>query len=180
MYQLATSAARDPEVNLTAHVRKLGVKPSQSDGLLMGHQRLYYGCLAGDQCQNALAYWSYRRIMNQTGDGLDDLTMDNHTEFYRNATTMGWPDTFSMDDQGYLWVVSNRLHEFTAGEMDFSGASGSNFRVSRYHWPDDRSYLYKDHRTSDGLVNYCSLFTVLFAFTFTVIYCSKSNQILKI
>ena len=89
--------------------------------------------------------------------------MDNHPEFYRNATTMGWPDTFSMDDQGYLWVVSNRLHEFTAREMDFSGVSGSNFRVSRYHWPDDRSYLYKDHRSSGGLVNYYNVFTVIFA-----------------
>ena len=45
VYQLPTSAARDPDVNLTAHVRMLGVKPSQSDGLLMGHQRLYYGCV---------------------------------------------------------------------------------------------------------------------------------------
>ena len=45
MYQLPTVSARDPGVNLTAHVRTLGLKPSQSDGLLMGHQRLYYGCV---------------------------------------------------------------------------------------------------------------------------------------
>ena len=161
MYQLPTSIARDPDANLAVHVRALGVKPSQSDGLLMGFQRLYYGCLAGEECQSALAYWPYRFIMNQTGNGLDDLTMNNYTEFYTDSTTMGWPDTFSMDDQGYLWVVSNRLHEFKAREMDFTGTSGSNFRVSRYPWPDDRYYLYKDHRTSDGSVNYGDMFIVL-------------------
>ena len=174
MYQLPTSIARNPDANLMAHVRALGVKPSQSDGLLMGFQRLYYGCLAGEECQSALFYWPYRLIMNQTGDRLDDLTMNNYTEFYTDSTTMSWPDTFSMDDQGNLWVVSNRLHEFTAGEMDFSG--NSNFRVSRYPWPDDRSYLYKDHRTSGGRVNYGDMSTVLSVVAFTLL---STTNILK-
>ena len=100
VYQLPTSAAQDPNVKLTANMRVLGVKVTQSDGLPMGHQRIYYGCLAGNTCQSALGHWPYREIMNQTGKDLDDITIDTdkHTTYYSNQTTMMWPGTFAMDD----------------------------------------------------------------------------------
>eukprot|EP00933_Yihiella_yeosuensis_P018147 TRINITY_DN1500_c0_g1_i1.p1 TRINITY_DN1500_c0_g1~~TRINITY_DN1500_c0_g1_i1.p1 ORF type:complete len:1037 (-),score=167.54 TRINITY_DN1500_c0_g1_i1:780-3890(-) len=56
-----------------------------------------------------------------------------------------WIDTFSFDNKGYLWMVSNKLNKWflgakTGNAMDFSGKSGPNFRILKV-WVDTKSYI---------------------------------------
>jgi hypothetical protein len=47
-----------------------------------------------------------------------------------NPVTMQWADTFGFDDQhGSIMFTTNRLQLFLNNLMDFTGASGSNFRI---------------------------------------------------
>ena len=48
LYQLPTEIAQQPDVvNISSFVRVVGGKISQSDGMVMGVNNLYYGALAG-------------------------------------------------------------------------------------------------------------------------------------
>ena len=57
-----------------------------------------------------------------------------------NSSTMQWPDTFALDEDGWLWFVSNRLHLFSTDTMTFSG-SDVNVRLWKV-FVGGKSYLW--------------------------------------
>ena len=57
-----------------------------------------------------------------------------------NSLTMQWPDTFALDDEGWLWFVSNKLQLFATDTMTFSG-SDVNVRVWKV-FVGEKSYLW--------------------------------------
>ena len=78
--------------------------------------------------------------MEQQNVGLDEVVMTQFVVQYQNFTNLEWPDAWTIDDDGWLYVISNRANKFINGTMDFSGQSGPNFNVIRI-FVDDLSYL---------------------------------------
>ena len=62
LYQLPTEIAPQPDiVNISSFVRLVGGKISQSDGMVMGVNNLYYGALVG-LFDSSAVYWPYQLV----------------------------------------------------------------------------------------------------------------------
>ena len=63
---------------------------------------------------------------------IDEVIMSQFVVPYQNVTTIEWPNAWTIDDdEGWLYVISNRANKFLNGTMDFSGGSGPNFNLVR-------------------------------------------------
>lgn len=110
LYSVATSALLEGTIT-DAEVADHGEKVP-SDGLAFADNgKLYFGSLPG----HSVLEWV-------PGTPLDEAKI-----VYENVVTMKWPDTFGFDGKGNLLVLSNRLHQFVKGTMDWAG--DANFRV---------------------------------------------------
>lgn len=119
MYSLPTMVARDlPSFNrdVSKFVSFRGSKPipSKVGGIIMdNYGTLYYGL----QDINAVARWN-------TSEG----RIDNGQEIIaQDDIALQWPDTFSFDDDGYLWLTTNRLQNYH--KLD---SNDTNFRIIRF------------------------------------------------
>jgi hypothetical protein len=122
LYSIPASLLRDPEFARRATPRVVleavtdhGLKISQVDGMTMdNHGILYYGLLRN----HAIARWdSYR-----------PFTYDNQQIIAKDDTHIQWTDGMGFDENGYMYVVVNRLYNFVAGRLD---PNEVNFRVLR-------------------------------------------------
>lgn len=122
LYSIPASFLRDPEISrratprdVFAAVTDVGLKRSQTDGMIMDNRGiLYYGLLA----HNAIAQW----------DSYAPFTEDNQLIIAKDDSFIQWVDGMSFDEDGYLYVVVNRLFNFVAGRLQ---PNDINFRILR-------------------------------------------------
>lgn len=103
----------------------LGYKNGISDGIQFLNNYLLYGDITNSGIyllENAGQYVTANSI--QPSFALEIPT---------SPQTLNWLDTFSIDfnDPNSFYFTTNRLNLFFTGTMDFTGQSGSNFRI--YH-----------------------------------------------
>ncbi len=94
-----------------------------SDGLLVIQNTLYYGDIVNSRIGALLNFDSY-----QTANSIslsDSVTSSSSPE------TLNWIDTFSLDlnNKNKFYFTTNKLNLFFTNAMDFTGQSGSNFRI---------------------------------------------------
>lgn len=128
VYSIATSLLWDfgmSDTEFQAAAVFLGLKTGCSDGLLFLNGQLLYG----DIQNSAVALVD--DISSYTASG--SLTLSDSSQSAFSPSTLNWIDTFSTDfnDETAFYFTSNRLNLFFAATMDYTGQSGSNFRI--YH-----------------------------------------------
>lgn len=122
LYSIPASLLRDPEFarratprDVLAAVTDVGLKVSQTDGMIMDNRGvLYYGLLK----DNAIAQW----------DSYVPFTYENQLIIAKDDNFIQWVDGMSFDEEGYLYVVVNRLFNFVAGRLQ---PNDINFRILR-------------------------------------------------
>ncbi|CAG5119026.1 unnamed protein product [Candidula unifasciata] len=92
-------------------VRLVGEKASQTGGMTYATDNLYYGALT----KNSVYKWEIK----------------TETEILKDDEKLEWPDSFTVDEDGFLWFTACRAQLFLLGGIDFSGVKGANFRVWR-------------------------------------------------
>lgn len=141
LYSIPASVLRDPEFTRRSSPRQIfdsvidyGLKLSQTDGMIMDNRGiLYYGLLK----EHAIAKW----------DTFQPFTPVNQQIIAKDEQFIQWVDGMSFDENGYLYVVVNRLHNFVAGRLN---PNEVNFRILRAKTAG-LSYVFTN---SPGLTNY--------------------------
>ena len=129
VYSINTSYLHDFSMTneeFESHTVYLGSKAGISDGLLLVNGNLYFG----DNTISALgvidSIASYDTVSSLDATDSSQVSETNNEE-------LEWFDTFAPDlanPLAYnLYATTNRLDRFFNGTMDFTGQSGSNFRV---------------------------------------------------
>ncbi|MEC7299610.1 MAG: L-dopachrome tautomerase-related protein [Pseudomonadota bacterium] len=114
LYSLDTDLLRDPTVSetvLETAVRTVMTLPSNTDGMTADDQ--------GNIYMTALSLDGIMKLDGKTGQ----LTRFAH------HPEMNWPDTLAWGPDGGLYVVSNHLHLWVDGDMDFDTPAIPNFRL---------------------------------------------------
>lgn len=126
LYSVPAQELRDYTPGASLNIAYHGVKPA-SDGLAFGSNgKLYFGSLP----DNSVLEWT-------PGTPLDQARV-----IAKSAEDLSWPDTFGFDNKGNLLVLSNRLHKWVTGQLNFDGAE-SNFRIVSIPIGENvRSYVY--------------------------------------
>ncbi|KAK3587994.1 hypothetical protein CHS0354_014514 [Potamilus streckersoni] len=152
MYQVPTYILRKEFTNeaYRKEVRKVGDKPSQSDGMAMTVKgNLYFGALT----KTSLYKWNVY-LDSSLPVGSDRVLMKTVEAVACNNETMQWIDTIGVDEQGILWFTASPIQKFLLGMLDFSGKSGPNFYILRMNI-SDMGYLYNAKvRTSEASNRY--------------------------
>eukprot|EP00428_Durinskia_dybowskii_P077932 CAMPEP_0170357570 /NCGR_PEP_ID=MMETSP0117_2-20130122/1778_1 /TAXON_ID=400756 /ORGANISM="Durinskia baltica, Strain CSIRO CS-38" /LENGTH=322 /DNA_ID=CAMNT_0010611747 /DNA_START=295 /DNA_END=1264 /DNA_ORIENTATION=- len=123
LYRVPTSVLRNYSTStaeIDAAVELIGTK-NPSDGFKYMNGLMYYGDLPSS-CYHAL---------NVTSTSYPDIATDAMS-VPSDPETLRWVDTFAVDlsDSSRLWFVTNKLDLYITYTMDFTGASGANFRVN--------------------------------------------------
>lgn len=116
LYAIETALLREPEVSetdLQYAVRVAALLPSNTDGMTADRQ--------GNVYMTALQLDSIMKRDAQTGRV---SRLAYHPE-------MVWPDTLAWGPDGSLYVVSNHLHVWVDGDMNFQNPPVPNFRIWR-------------------------------------------------
>ena len=133
LYQIPTKILRNSSANFSAHVRKVGDKPSQGDGMIMSTKNSLYFSVLSD---NAIAMWEIHRDAAKYG-GEDRVMMETLT-YEAMDPMMEWVDSLALDSSGYLWFTTSRLQRYYNSKITNDSI---NFRIWRafVHEP---SYAY--------------------------------------
>lgn len=142
LYSLPATLLRDPEFAARAtpreileRVNDLGLKASQTDGMIMdNHGILYFSLLQ----LHAIAQW----------DSYKPFTIENQNIIARDENYIQWTDGMGFDEEGHLYAVTNRLHNFVAGRLN---PNEINFRILR-STTGTMSYVYTDTANNYGPV----------------------------
>ncbi len=114
LYSLDTDLLRDFETSETVienAVRQVMSLPSNTDGMTGDRDNNIY--------MTALSLDGLMRLDGKTGQLSRFL---HHPE-------MNWPDTLAWGPDGALYIVSNHLHVWVDGEMNFENPEIPNFRI---------------------------------------------------
>ena len=133
LYSIPTAVLKTGLSNVNDFVRKIGRRVSQTDGMVMTSTgTLFFGLLAN----NFVAYWNTPQIFGQSS-GLDSgLKVDI---LAKDDNLLQWPDTFAIDEEGYLWCVTNALQNFSKENFN---PNSTNYRVIKFMTTRTRSYQY--------------------------------------
>ncbi|XP_076233712.1 dopaminechrome tautomerase [Calliopsis andreniformis] len=116
LYSIPTSVLKSNVSNVDEHVKELGRKNSQTDGMMMSATGvLYFGLLADD----AVAMWDTKLSMSFT---------TGQRVISRDHERMQWPDTFAFDEDGNFYCVTNSLQNVVNNRVN---VSQPNYRVVR-------------------------------------------------
>lgn len=146
LYSIPASFLRDPEFARTANNRQLlnaitdlGLKVSQTDGMIMDNRGiLYYGLLK----EHAIAQW----------DSYLPFTPQNQHIIAKDDTFIQWTDGMSFDEEGNFYVVVNRLHNFVTGRLNVNEV---NFRLLKSK-TGSLSYVYTNSFGADSNIGILS------------------------
>uniref|UniRef100_A0A2C9M4F4 Bee-milk protein n=1 Tax=Biomphalaria glabrata TaxID=6526 RepID=A0A2C9M4F4_BIOGL len=138
LYQIPTSVLRDPNGDFAGHVRLLGKKVSNTDGMASGQNSIYYGALT----LNAAYKWEKNKDVAEQQVPEGRVTLATQTVVAQDEIKLVFVDSLKVDTEGYLWFTSSRAQKFFTDTMDWTGASGSNYRINKV-FVGDRSYLVK-------------------------------------
>ena len=146
MYGIETEVLRNfdySDDDYDSKVAELGYKSSAADGLSASSKGIVY-----------MTSIELNGILTYDKNSLDPEDF-NYKEFEvaaMNDTTMMWPDTIGWDDNNKRLVfVSNQLHHFTGGTINFENPKYGdyNYRI----WAvevDDKSYINGCHDDSSS------------------------------
>ena len=136
LYSIPTEYLRDwTKPDLSPYITNLGYKLSASDGLASS----YSGSLFLTAIENNGIYLQYPYPKSPL-----DFDYHQFTTIVENTEEMMWPDTIGFDDTDQSLVfVSNQLHHFVGGTMNFLNPKYGlyNFRIWKV-MVDDRSYVH--------------------------------------
>ncbi|GAB1868497.1 Protein yellow [Camponotus japonicus] len=131
LYSIPVSAARDNATNIDQFVKELGRKSSQTDGMVMSATGvLYFGLLADD----AIATWDTKKLSFTVGQRV----------ISRDHILTQWPDSFSFDEDGNFWCVTNMLQNFLNNRVNIDVP---NYRLIRTR-VGVKSYQYYENGTA--------------------------------
>ncbi|KAK9891523.1 hypothetical protein WA026_014760 [Henosepilachna vigintioctopunctata] len=107
------------------NVTLVGKKQAQSGGLMMDNKgNLFYTLLP----LYGIGEWNINKPISSS------------KVIYRNETMMVWPDSFAIDDNGYLHLMSTSINEFTNLSINLV-IDNVKFRIFRY-FTGTKSYMY--------------------------------------
>lgn len=113
LYTVPTSVLKNNTKDINDFVRDMGKKKSQADGMIMSSNGiLYFGSLIDD----AVAVWDSIRTSFSTGQNF----------ISRDHERMQWPGAFSIDENGFLWCVTNGFQNYIKDQVD---PNKPNYRV---------------------------------------------------
>ncbi|XP_052764204.1 major royal jelly protein 1-like [Mya arenaria] len=164
LYQIPTQVLRNSSSDFAAHVRKVGDKPSQGDGMIMSTKNsLYFSVLS----KNAVAMWEIHKDVQKYGS--EGAVMMDTLTYEANDPSMEWVDSLALDQSGYLWFTTSRLqlyfnnklsndtinfriwrafvHEPSYAYFDINGTSGSMH--NHHHHNHDTDHDHHDHHGHD-------------------------------
>ncbi|KAH0809686.1 hypothetical protein GEV33_013106 [Tenebrio molitor] len=136
LYSVNTTVLRDKNRARAApdydnSIKDIGLKPSQTVGMVMDNQGiLYYGLLGN----SAVGRWDSRTPFS-SGQRL----------IARDLKYLEWPNSFTFDPTGNLTVLTNSLAKFIFGKMNLDEY---NFRLIT-SYVGGKSYLYDDNFNYD-------------------------------
>ena len=135
LFEIPVHIARQEGIDIEMHVKNVGTKLSQSDGMYFTKKNLYFGALTMD----AIYMWPYAE---QRMRCLTENPRLNNSErkVIHSARAMSWIDSFAMDDKGFMYFTTNRLHEYLNGSTDVSGQKGDKFVIWKVYL-GEKSYL---------------------------------------
>ncbi|XP_044745226.1 protein yellow-like [Coccinella septempunctata] len=130
LYAIDTSILKNESLSKTDQWRRsvvlIGKKEAQSDGLMIDTKgNLYYTLLP----LNGIGRWNI------------NTPIATSEIIYKNKRTMIWPDTFAMDEEGYLYVISNNINQFIDPKTEVVITGEVKFRIFRY-FTGTKSYMY--------------------------------------
>lgn len=136
LYQVPTRVLRNKSEDFGPSVRLMGAKVSQTGGMTYASENLYYGALT----RNAVYRWEV--TLDELSQGVDEakVSMKTETEIVQDNVRLIWPDSFTVDEYGYLWFTACRAQIFLLEDMDFNGTEGANYRIWRVKI-SEKSYL---------------------------------------
>ena len=152
---VVTSANGDNE-KFSDSVRTLGEKVNPGDGMAYGGKHnLYYSALGSF----AVIRWDVKADM-ENGIDFNHVQLRSQSELVSHPM-MDWVDTLALDDNGYLWFTTSRLHKLFSDGIDHQEP---NFLVWRV-FVDDYSYMNKsfrfDYQTLGSTANLGSILNIL-------------------
>ena len=144
LYSISTAVLKTGLNNVNDFVRKIGRKGSQTDGMVMTSTgTLFFGLLAN----NSVAYWNTPQIFEQSNGQNSVPKIDDHI-LAKDDNDLQWPDTFGIDEEGYLWCVTNRLQNFANDRINVNEI---NYRVVKFATTISRNYQYFKNGSSPPL-----------------------------
>lgn len=131
LYALSTRVLQNEPFTKTdywrRYIRFVGRKQAQSDGMVLDNKgNLYYGLLPDD----AIGKWNIF-------DGFETAR-----EIDRKPGVMIWPDSFAMDNAGFLYVLANGINKYFAPTFPLSITTDPKFRIFKLY-TGTKSYLYQ-------------------------------------
>lgn len=127
LYQVPTSALRDPKTNISTVIRKVGDKPAQSDAMVYAQKNLYFGGLS----DRSLYRWEVSKDVERAGSE-GKVTLGTTAALLKNVPELTWVDTLAIDDKGYLWFTCSSAGHLFTGQLNFSS-------------PDPKFWMIKIH-----------------------------------
>uniref|UniRef100_A0A0B6ZHW7 Bee-milk protein n=1 Tax=Arion vulgaris TaxID=1028688 RepID=A0A0B6ZHW7_9EUPU len=146
LYQVPARVLRSKDQNFAGNVRYVGPKISQTGGMTCTSDNLYYGALT----RNGVYRWEMIKDEKSQGVSAALVKMETETEIVHDDQNLQWPDSFTVDEYGYLWFTACRAQLFLLGGIDFTGTQGSNYRIWRVKISES-SYLAPPHGSSNLL-----------------------------
>ncbi|CAG5119025.1 unnamed protein product [Candidula unifasciata] len=136
LYQVPSDIVRYPGEDFANSVRFVGSKISQTGGMTYATNNLFYGALT----RNGVYRWEVSKDERDQGVDASNVLLKTETELVHDDEKLQWPDSFTIDESGFLWFTACRAQLFLLGDMDFQGTQGANFRVWRVNI-SEKGYL---------------------------------------
>lgn len=111
---------------LEESIKNVGVKASQTDGMIVDNQGILYYSLLGS---SSISMWDTRLPFASA-----------QKIIARDTKYLSWPNSFTFDDSGNMIVLSNNLQKYVFDTLDLNDV---NFRLLMSH-TGTRSYIYND------------------------------------
>ncbi|KAK5642287.1 hypothetical protein RI129_008454 [Pyrocoelia pectoralis] len=130
LYGISAAVLKNEELCKTGEWRRdieyIGKKKSQSDGLIMDNKgNLYYGLLS----RYGVAKWNTKKPL-QSARNVE-----------KDKTKFVWPDSFSFDMDGNLYLLANGINKFFSLTYELRLSSDMKFKILR-SYTGTNSYLY--------------------------------------
>ncbi|XP_018341762.1 PREDICTED: uncharacterized protein LOC108748225, partial [Trachymyrmex septentrionalis] len=143
LYSVPVFALTNNLSNIDQYVKELGRKTSQTDGMAMSSTGvLYFGLLALSLlADDAIAMWDTKNTPS--------FTVDQRI-ISRDDVLTQWPDSFTFDEDGNFWCVTNMLQNFLNNRVDINMP---NYRLIRLH-VGVKNYQYYENGTAPELPDF--------------------------
>lgn len=109
-----------------AYVKHVGRKPAITDGMIIDNKgNLFYGLIQS----HGIGKWNIYEYFNTA------------REVVSNSREIIWPDSFAMDNSGYLYVLCNGIHKYFDQGHRLTVSDEVKFRVLKLY-TGNKNYMY--------------------------------------